>query len=129
MSELVRNALKTPDGTIIESRHRHDFVTHIDKNGKEYMVDGGLDYIRRSRNGDEEDMCVTTEDSFEKVRHVCAWGTYGINGDQPLQYKTIAEMDTAHIEAVLQTVKHIRPMIKTIMQNELKFRQQHVTYE
>ena len=129
MSELVRNALKTPDGTIIESRHRHDFVTHIDKNGKEYMVDGGLDYIRRSRNGDEEDMCVTTEDSFEKVRHVCSWGTYGINGDQPLQYKAIAEMDTAHIEAVLQTVKHIRPMIKTIMQNELKFRQQHVTYE
>ena len=111
MSELVRNALKTPDGTIIESRHRHDFVTYIDK------------------NGDEEDMCVTTEDSFEKVRHVCSWGTYGINGDQPLQYKAIAEMDTDHIEAVLQTVKHIRPMIKTVMQNELKFRQANVSYE
>ena len=122
MSELVRNALKTPDGTIIESRHRHDFVTHIDKNGKEYMVDGGLDYVRRSRNGDEEDMCVTTEDSFEVVRQTCDWGTYGINGDQPLKYVTVAEMETDHIEAVLKNVKFINSSIKTTMEHELEYR-------
>ena len=27
---------------IIRSRHRHDYVTHTDANGKEYMVDGGV---------------------------------------------------------------------------------------
>ena len=122
MSTIIRNALRTPDGTIIRSRHRHDFVTHIDKNGKEYMVDGGNDYIRRSKNGDEEDMCVTTEDSFEVVRQTCDWGTYGINGDQPLKYVTVAEMETDHIEAVLKNVKFINSSIKTTMEHELEYR-------
>ena len=122
MSTIIRNALRTPDGTIIRSRHRHDYVTHTDANGKEYMVDGGNDYIRRSANGDEEDMVVTTEDSFEVVRQACDWGTYGINGDQPLRYVTVAEMETAHIKAVLQNVKFINSSIKTTMEHELEYR-------
>ena len=126
---LIANALRTPDGTVLESKSRHDYKEYVDANGKTYMIDGGLDYHRRSANGDEENMCMYDDEPHETQVQVLTWGTYGINGDQPLQYKTIAEMDTAHIEAVLQTVKHIRPMIKTIMQNELKFRQQHVTYE
>ena len=126
---LIANALRTPDGTVLESKSRHDYKEYIDANGKTYVIDGGLDYHRRSANGDEENMCMYDDEPHETQVQVLTWGTYGINGDQPLQYKTIAEMDTAHIEAVLQTVKHIRPMIKTIMQNELKFRQQHVTYE
>ncbi len=56
---LIYNALRTPDGTVLTSRHRHDYVTHIDKNGKEYMIDGGLDYVRSSANGDEEYLTVT----------------------------------------------------------------------
>ena len=126
---LIANALRTPDGTVLESKSRHDYKEYVDANGKTYMIDGGLDYHRRSANGDEENMCMYDDVPHETQVQVLTWGTYGINGDQPLQYKTIAEMDTSHIEAVLQTVKHIRPMIKTVMQNELKFRQQHVTYE
>lgn len=122
MSTIIRNALRTPDGTVIRSRHRHDYVTHTDANGKEYMVDGGIDYIRRSANGDEEDMVVTTEDSFEEVRQACDWGTYGINGDQPLSYIKLCDMETAHIEAVLQNVSRINPAIKTSMEHELMLR-------
>jgi len=122
MSTIIRNALRTPDGTVIRSRHRHDYVTHTDANGKEYMVDGGIDYIRRSANGDEEDMVVTTEDSFEEVRQACDWGTYGINGDQPLSYIKLCDMETAHIEAVLQNVPRISPAIKASMESELEYR-------
>lgn len=43
---IVYRALITPDGTILHSRHRHDFVGHDDKNGKFYAIDGGLDYCR-----------------------------------------------------------------------------------
>ena len=41
------NKIRTPDGTIIESKHQHDFVCHTDANGKRYCVDGGKSYLRR----------------------------------------------------------------------------------
>ena len=44
---LIRNAMMCPDGTIIESKHRHDYQVHKIGDDK-YVVDGGLDYIKRS---------------------------------------------------------------------------------
>ena len=52
MTKLVYNALQTPDGTIITSRNRHDYEEYIDANGKSYMIDGGLDYVRCSAHGE-----------------------------------------------------------------------------
>ena len=123
MNDIIYNAIQTPDGTIIESRHRHDYQTHSDANGKKYMIDGGLSYIRCSANGDEKFLTVTLEDTHEIVRQACTWGTYGINGDQPLRYKYLCDMDTAHINAVLTNVPGIIPAIKTAMENELKYRE------
>jgi hypothetical protein len=74
MAQLVYNAIQTPDGTIIQSKHRHDFVCYDDKNGKKYMIDGGLDYCRRSINGDEISLCLTVLDPIEKIREVFTWG-------------------------------------------------------
>lgn len=51
--KLIRNRLQTPDGKILESVHRHDYVSHRDDNGKLYFLDGGLDYARCSAHGDE----------------------------------------------------------------------------
>lgn len=34
--KLLANRIITPDGTMLQSKHRHDYVTHIDANGKEY---------------------------------------------------------------------------------------------
>mgnify|MGYP000681112827 CR=1 FL=1 len=34
MSNIIRNALRTPDGTVIQSSSRHDYETYIDANGK-----------------------------------------------------------------------------------------------
>ena len=121
-SKLIRNAIQTPDGTILESYSRHDYKTYSDANGKEYMVDGGLDYVRRSANGDEIDLCLYDDEPHEVQRQVTKWGSYGINGDQPLKFKCIADMDTDHLSAVLENVKNVAPMIKACMIEELKRR-------
>ena len=122
MSDVIYSAMRTPDGTVIESRHRHDYVTYKDANGKEYMLDGGLDYVRASMNGDEEFISVTLEDGHDKVREYLTWGTRGVNGDQPLRYVKLKDMDTDHIQACLETQFQMRKAYQTAMENELEYR-------
>jgi len=124
MSTLVYNAIRTPDGTVLESMHRHDYKTYLDKNGKEYMVDGGRDYIRRNihEGAPYEELSVYTTDGHDRVRDVLKWGTYGINGDQELSYIALKDMNTGHIQACLDTVPHIHPVWKQAFEEELKLR-------
>jgi hypothetical protein len=124
MSTLVYNAIRTPDGTVLESLHRHDYKTYLDKNGKEYMVDGGLEYVRRNVHDDApyEDLSVYTTDGHEKVREVVKWGTYGINGDQPLTRILLKDMNTEHIQACLDNVSQMHPAYKEAFKEELKLR-------
>ena len=121
--KIIKNEMRTPDGTILRSRNRHDYVTHTDsKNGKLYMLDGGLDYVRSSANGDEEYLTVTTDNTHDEIREAVTWGTYGKEGDQPLSFIKLLNMETAHIQAVLQTVQGIYPPYKDAMTDELEFR-------
>ena len=120
--EILSSRMRTPDGTILESLHRHDYVTHTDANGKEYMLDGGCDYVRCSLNGDEEMLTVTSDDSHEVIREVVKWGTYGKNGDETLVHVKIADMSTQHLKACLDTQKIMRPALYKVMQNEVKYR-------
>ena len=121
--ELIANKIQTPDGTILQSYHRHDFKTHIDANGEVYMVDGGLDYMRRSVNKvPAKDLSVWTSDPFEKIRESLHWGTRGKDGNQPLRYIPLCEMETEHIEACLDTQPHMHPTVRKFMQHELRFR-------
>ena len=124
MSTLVYNAIRTPDGTVLESMHRHDYVTYQDKNGKEYMVDGGLEYIRRNVHEDapDEELSVYTTDGHDRVREAVKWGTYGINGDQPLSHILLKDMNTEHIQACLDNVPTMHPAYKESFKEELKLR-------
>jgi hypothetical protein len=120
---LVLNRIKTPDGTIITSYHVHDYVSYMDKNGKEYMVDGGLEYLRRNVYEDApyEEMSVTTEAPFEQIRESMHWGTYGKKGDQPLRYVTVSQMSDQHIKAILNQ-KMGAKWVQEILEDELKYR-------
>ena len=121
---LIYNAIRTPDGTILESHSRHDYRTHLDTNGREYMIDGGKDYCRRSNWGDEEDLVLSYEDtSHEDHRHYLKWGTRGPKGDQPLRRVAIKDMDTDHIEACLETQTQMSSMYREVMTKELEFRE------
>lgn len=73
----IYSGLKTPDGTILHSKHQHDCVMHKDKNGKVYMLDGGLEYTRCSGHGDEELIEVYSDEPFEKVREYCYRNSLG----------------------------------------------------
>src|SRR6056300_1496461 len=119
MNKTVYSALRTPDGTLLESRHRHDFKTYTDANGKTYMIDGGLEYVRSSANGDEEYITVTLDDPHEVVREVVTWGTRGKNGDEPYRTVKLSEMSNAHIKAVIETQKGMYPQFKRAMLNEM----------
>lgn len=119
-NNLILNALRTPDGTVIQSRHRHDYVTYTDANGKTYMVDGGLDYIRRNVHQDQVDLSLYDDQPHEVQRVVLTWGTYGIKGDQPLSYIRIADMETGHLEAVLEL--NVNATHRACMQHELLLR-------
>lgn len=103
--QIVYNALQTPDGTIIQSKHRHDFVTHDDKNGKKYMIDGGTDYCRRSNNGDEVTISLTVADPIHKIREVFRWGR---NYDENMkrlpatEWVLLKDLNDGHLDALCQ---------------------------
>jgi hypothetical protein len=124
MEKLVSNRIRTPDGTILESRHRHDYVTYIDANGKEYMVDGGLDYLRRNIHDDApyEELSLYCNSDHEAIREVFRWGTRGIDGKQPLTWLVLKDMTTDHVEAIIETQTHLRDHIRQVFVNELNFR-------
>lgn len=121
---ILANRIQTPDGTILQSYHVHDYKTHIDRiTGEEYMVDGGLNYFRRSQNViPATDMTVYDTDPHYIIRDVFAWGTRGKDGKQPLVFKPISLLATDHIEAILETQHHIAPHLRKIFENELDYR-------
>lgn len=63
--------IKTPDGTILTSARRHDFVKHHDTvTNEEYILDGGLDYCRETVNKVPAEHCNITlmVEDWEEVR-------------------------------------------------------------
>lgn len=122
--DIVCNRIRTPDGTIIESHNRHDYVTHLDANGRTYMVDGGKDYLRRNlvSEAPHEELSVYSDADHSVIREVMKWGTRGVNGDQPLRYVALMDMTEDHIRACLDTQERMRPSYRWAMVEELLFR-------
>lgn len=123
MRKLLVSAITTPDGTRLESAHRHDYNTHVDANGETYMLDGGLEYVRRSVNKEPAtDSFVYTDDPHEHIRKWFKWGTRGKTGNDELKWVALQDLSTDHIEAILETQKHINHHIKKVFVDELTYR-------
>lgn len=123
MTHTVASFCITPDGTLLQSYHRHDYKTYKDANGETYMIDGGCDYQRRSVNEEPaEYFTVTTDDTHAMQRKCFHWGTRGKDGKQPLTWKPLRELDTDHIEAILETQYHIPEHLRELFKNELSYR-------
>jgi hypothetical protein len=126
--QILVNCIQTPDGTKLYSRNVHDYVTYIDKNGKEYMVDGGLDYLRRNIHDDAPfiELSLYEDDAFDILRNEFAWGTRGKDGRQPLTYKVLSSLEDDHIQAILDTQHHISMFIKNLFELEQQWRSRYV---
>ena len=121
-SKILLNRIKTPDGTILTSYNRHNYVEYKDTITKEVlMVDGGTDYLRRNM-GTYEELSVYDDGTHLTRRSAVHWGTRGKDGRQPLVYKPIKELDSDHIEAILKTQHQISDFYKEILKDELKYR-------
>ena len=78
---LIANRWRTPDGTLLESKHVHDYVSHVDQNGDLYFIDGGTEYIRMSKNTvPMTSECLYADDDFEQVRKVVTRGALKEDG-------------------------------------------------
>lgn len=122
--QIVLNRIMTPDGTILTSYHRWDYKTYTDKvSGEEYMVDGGLDYLRRNVNKrPAKDLTIYLDNEFEIVRKSMHWGTRGKDGKQELRWKPICQLDSDHIDAILDTQMQIPGWLKELFEKELEYR-------
>lgn len=125
-ARIIYNAIRTPDGTTLESRHVYDYKTHTDKNGEVYMVDGGQEYLRRSCNTHPaEELSVCLEDGHDVVREALSWGTYGIDGNEALKYVKLKDMSVDHIMNCLKNVPRIHPNIRIAFEDEIAFREKN----
>jgi hypothetical protein len=121
------NSIQTPDGTILTSTHRHDYKTHKDKNGEEYMVDGGNSYLRRNINIEPYiDLSIIDDGSHELRRQYLTWGN---NYDKDMNrlpetiYNPIKDMTSDHIQAILDGGwARNNQLYEELFKEELKFR-------
>lgn len=123
MSDILVNKMVTPDGTVLESRHRHDYQSYVDTvSGEEYVLDGGLDYVRHSINVHRPTFFILySNDPIELLREHFSWGTYGKNGDQPLKYVLLKDLEDIHIKNILNNMT-LTYSFRTLFLQELSYR-------
>ena len=124
--QLIYNAIKTPDGTILHSKHHHDFVTHIDKNGKTYGIDGGNTYRRFIGDyQDCEDLVMYDDGEFKTRREYLYWGQNFDKDMNPLPktiWRPIRDLNTDHIEAIILGNYCKNLTYLSVFVNELEYR-------
>lgn len=122
--QLLANRIITPDGTVLQSFNRYNFVSYTDTVvGEVYFVDGGLSYIRRSKNSvPAKDYSVYFGDKHDVVRGAFHWGTYGKDGNKQLKYVPLKDLTTEHISAILRSQKNITPELHEVFLDELEYR-------
>ncbi len=118
--KLVVNMMRCPDGTMLVSQHRHDYVDYTDVNGEYCFLDGGLDYQRCS--GNMENCSIYSNSPHTLKREYFTWGSYGKDGKQPLKHILLKDMELDHITNIIATQTHLPEHILDVFIDELKLR-------
>ena len=107
---LIHNAIRTPDGTILVSYHRHDYKSYVDANNEIYVIDGGLEYVRTSVNSvPAESLAVYDDAPFEVIREYLHRGGRGEDGKQELKYVALKDINNEWLENLIKYEEELRP--------------------
>lgn len=125
---IIYNAIRTPDGTVLHSKHTHDFIKHKDANGKTYYIDGGNAYLGRIGDmSDIIDISKYDDGKHETRRRYLCWGKNfdkDMNRLPKTEWVYIMHMETGHIESILKGGYADKfPLMKSIFEEELKYRE------
>lgn len=108
--QIVLNSMMTPDGTILTSRHLHDYVSHVDANGDFYSNDGGNDYLHRTINKvPATDLTLYSDSPFEIIREHIVRGGRGKDGNEPLKYIVLKDINDEWLQAIIDYEEELRP--------------------
>lgn len=116
---IIQNAIRVGD-QIIRSTHRHDSVS-LEHSSGIYRIDGGHEYFLYSFPygccKEFEDLRLTDSNALKTIKNKLIWGTKGKEGDEPLKYIKIKDMEKEHMEKLLFEVRPhlINPLHRTIM--------------
>lgn len=100
---LILSQIQTPDGTILRSYHVHDYVTHLDKNGETYMLDGGNEYQRYNICEEPfKDLSIWSDAPYEIIRKNYHRGGRGKNNNEPLKWVPMNEMSNEWLKACVK---------------------------
>lgn len=125
--KLLVSSIQTPDGTVLHSKHKYDYVLHKDKNGETYFLDGGTTIVRTSLNKNKaKDISIYDTDKIEKIRETFSWGSKGKSGLENIDYIKLKDMTNVHIHSVLDTQLKISNELRSVFQRELEFRKKNI---
>ena len=122
--QLVANIWETPDGTILWSRFRHDYVHYVDANGEEYSVDGGNDYCISLVNQEKmKSLCVYNTDPWNLQRQYILRGTFNRQGDRI--WVPMSRLSNKHLENIVKDDKEYYGRKSTVWSRELNYRKKN----
>jgi hypothetical protein len=124
---ILYNAIRCPDGTLLVSVYRHDYKQHIQADGRLYSIDGGDAYQRIGAADKEfENLIVYDTDPFEKIREFFFW-TSRLDSEgkllpTPIRRK-LKDLTDEHILALVEYTESGYPVyINDIFKKEVEYR-------
>jgi hypothetical protein len=127
MSRILFNAIRTPDLTILHSKHGHDFIGHKDKtNGLTYYIDGGCDYLKRMCPGEYEELSISDDGNHITRRENLMWCSIFDKNMKRLKapkWSYIKDMQISHINAIINNgYVNNNEFYLQVFKDELKYR-------
>lgn len=116
--QLIQNALFFPERDFyLISTHHHDYREYEYDDQFTAMVDGGLDYVRRTITPASHahlvrDWCLYDVSPREEVLNRLLWGSLPLDKSQPQEhtYRPIRLLTKDHLAAILANVPQINPL-------------------